>query len=204
MNSFNDKAATWDNNPLHLDRSQAIAAKMLANLKLNDQQIALEYGAGTGILAMLLKDHLKEITLMDNSEEMVNVMQQKVTQGKIHNLKPIFFDLENDQLNDQEFDLIYTQMALHHVIDVYGLLEKFYQLLHVDGNIAIADLYTEDGSFHGKGFEGHLGFDPDELKVKLAGMGFKKINYETCYIISSITESSQVKEFPIFLLIAQK
>jgi ubiquinone/menaquinone biosynthesis C-methylase UbiE len=47
---------------------------------------ALEYGAGTGILSFLLSESFSEITLMDNSQEMVNVMHEKVISGKLKSL----------------------------------------------------------------------------------------------------------------------
>ena len=58
------------------------------------------------------------------------------------------------------FDLIYTLMVLHHVGDVETIIRKFRGLLNPGGYLAIADLYSEDGSFHGEGFSGHMGFDP--------------------------------------------
>jgi len=68
MNEFDIKAAEWDNNPIHWDRSRAIVEDMIKRIPLNKEMTALEYGAGTGIASFLLKDYLKEITLMDNSK----------------------------------------------------------------------------------------------------------------------------------------
>ena len=73
MNEFDIKAAEWDKNPMHWDRSEAISNQIKKLIPLSKQMTALEYGAGTGITSFLLKDHLKEITLMDNSSEMVRL-----------------------------------------------------------------------------------------------------------------------------------
>ena len=79
---------------------------------------ALEYGAGTGITSFLLKDSLREITLMDNSTEMVRVMNDKIKTKKVRNLKALNFDLEKSDYLEESFDLIFTQMVLHHVADI--------------------------------------------------------------------------------------
>ena len=55
-------------------------------------------------------------------------------------------------------------MVLHHVTDIENIIRKFHNLLNPDGHLAIADLYTEDGSFHGKEFTGHKGFDTGFVK----------------------------------------
>ncbi len=152
INEFDIKAAGWDNNPMHWDRSVAITDLMKKLIPLKKRMIALEYGAGTGIASFLLKDYLKEITLMDSSSEMVRVMNEKIKNTKVKNLKPLNFDLENSDYTRGKFDLIFTQMVLHHVTDIENIIRKFYDLLNPGGYMAIADLYPEDGSFHGEEF----------------------------------------------------
>jgi len=39
---------------------------------------ALDFGCGTGLLSFKLKDFFKTITLTDNSEGMISVLQEKV------------------------------------------------------------------------------------------------------------------------------
>ncbi len=204
MSHFDERAATWDSKPSNWERSEAIAKALKQATTINPQHCALEYGAGTGILSFLLKDDFAEITLMDNSVEMVKVMQQKISDGKVNHLKPLFFNLETTDYNHGLFDVIFTQMVMHHVSDVNQLLNKFYQLLNHGGHLAIADLYAEDGSFHGDGFEGHLGFDINELTERMTQCGFKSIKHKTCFSINKTNEANETKTYPLFLLTAQK
>ncbi|MBE0667263.1 MAG: class I SAM-dependent methyltransferase, partial [Bacteroidales bacterium] len=143
---FDGKAADWDKNPMHWDRSVAITDQIKQLIPLNSQMTALEFGAGTGIASFLLKDHLKEITLMDSSSEMVKVMDQKIRASGVKNLKTLNCDLEQQEYKDEMFDLIFTQMVLHHVGDIRNIIIKFHDLLNPGGYLAIADLYPEDGS----------------------------------------------------------
>ncbi|MBC8005677.1 MAG: class I SAM-dependent methyltransferase [Verrucomicrobia bacterium] len=204
MNTFNQTAATWDSNPIHWERSEAIAQKIRQKIVLNPSMTALEYGAGTGILSLILKDSLKEITLMDNSIGMVKVMEEKIKKEQVEHLKPLFFNLETAPYRDKTFDLIFTQMVMHHVVGVKAMITRFYDLLNEGGCLAIADLYAEDGSFHGSGFTGHLGFDMEDLSQTLKDAGFKNVSHEPCFVIKKQTENNGMKDFPVFIITGVK
>jgi tRNA (cmo5U34)-methyltransferase len=78
MKEFDIKAAVWDLNPMHWERSEAVAKQILERIPLKPWIKALEYGAGTGITSFILKDHVKEITMVDFSPEMVKIMNNKI------------------------------------------------------------------------------------------------------------------------------
>ncbi|MFA5326929.1 MAG: class I SAM-dependent methyltransferase [Prolixibacteraceae bacterium] len=199
MSEFDLRARTWDNDKMHIDRSAAIAKGIEKRILLQASMKVLEYGAGTGILSFMLKDKFAEITLMDNSQEMIKVCHEKCEYHHTNHIFPVVFDLEHQDL-DQQFDLIYTQMVMHHVDDTTAMISKFYDLLNPEGYLAIADLFSEDGSFHGPGAKVHLGFDPEEMTKTLTEAGFKNVGYETCFVINRPSGQS----FPVFLLTARK
>ena len=203
MSDFDLKARTWDSNPMNAKRSSAIAENMIRRLPLNDKMVALDFGAGTGILSFMLADRLKSITMMDTSREMVNVMQEKVQDSGVKNLSPVFFNLVEKEYGQEKFDLIYSQLVLHHIDDIDSLLNRFGKMINIGGFVAIADLYTENGSFHGEGFVGHNGFDEKELTQKLINAGFSNIDFETCFDVEKMTADG-LKNFPVFVLIASK
>ena len=184
MNEFDIKAAGWDQDPMHWDRSEAIANEIKKLIHLNIEMRVLEYGAGTGITSFLLKDLVKEITLMDNSSEMVKVMTEKIKASKVKNLKVLNFNLEQSDYKKDRFDLIFTQMVLHHVTYIDLIISRFYKLLNPGGFLAIADLYPEDGSFHGDGFTGHRGFDVEILSNQIRNQGFTNISHRKCFVIN--------------------
>jgi len=204
MNEFDIKAGGWDNNAMHWDRSEAIAKEIIKLIPLKKDMIALEYGAGTGITSFLLKDYVKEITLMDNSSEMIRIINEKIDSTKVRNLKALNFNLETQEFKDGKFDLIFTQMVLHHVNDIEKIIGVFRTLLNHGGFLAIADLYKEDGSFHGEGFSGHNGFGMDSLSGILKKNGFSDISHKTCFIIDRKLSETESKQFEVFLMTAQK
>jgi tRNA (cmo5U34)-methyltransferase len=203
-NEFDLKASAWDENPLHHERSKAIAKEMVRLLPLNKGMCALEFGAGTGILSFMLKDAVKNILLMDSSIEMVNVTNKKIEATGIKNLKTIHFDLEHETYSGISYDLIFSQMVLHHVADIENILSKFYEMLNPDGFLVIADLYSEDGTFHGEGFKGHNGFNTEELTLTLKKCNFQVNSVEQCFVINRIISEKVSEQYPLFLLVAKR
>ncbi|HNW57827.1 MAG TPA: class I SAM-dependent methyltransferase [Bacteroidales bacterium] len=204
MNEFDIKAAEWDKNQMHWDRSAAISSEIKRIIPLKPEYSAMEYGAGTGILSMMLKDDLRDILLIDNSGEMIKQSEERIRNSGSKNLRARFFDLEHNDLQGENFDLIYTQMVLHHVTNVQSIFRRFSGLLNPGGYLAIADLYEEDGSFHGDGFTGHNGFDPVKLAEELSELGFTDISERKCYVINRKISDNQTKLFDVFLLTARK
>ncbi len=201
MSEFDARARDWDKNQRYIDRSEAVAKAMRQIIPLQKEMKALEYGAGTALLSFALKDQFDEITLMDNSREMTQVAAEKIEEQQVRNMKSLFYDLEHEDY-DGKFDVIYTQMVMHHVNDIDAMLAKFNQLLNPGGYLAIADLYSEDGSFHGEGFNGHLGFDVNVLGNQLKVAGFSDIKHQQCFVIPKTDEQGKTKEYPVFLISA--
>lgn len=199
MSSFDARAREWDKDKMHMDRSLAISAELEKKVAIHPSMKALEYGAGTGILSFLLKDRFSEIVLMDSSSEMIKVCEEKVAYYGARHIKPLWIDLEHADYS-QTFDIIYNQMVMHHVTDVNAMIRKFNTMLNPGGYLAIADLYSEDGSFHGPEVKVHWGFDPSVISENLTSMGFTKVDFQTCFVV----KRPNGREYPIFLLVAQK
>lgn len=203
-NHFDSVAKDWDKNSIHIQRTEAIAAEMLKTISFNKSMKALEFGAGTGLLSFALRDYFSEITLMDNSVEMSKVAALKIKDANISNIKAVVFDLEKEDYTSEKFDIIYSQMALHHVGNVENIISKFHSLLNPNGILAIVDLCKEDGSFHDYNPDVFLGFEPELLKNTLMSMSFENVNHKVCYTIKRTDKNGVEKDYPIFLLVAEK
>jgi len=203
MNEFDIKAAEWDLNPVHIERSEAVVEGIRRNLSLNSDMRAFEFGAGTGIASFLLRNDFREIVMIDTSVEMVRIMNEKLKSHGADNLKALYFDIDKEEWKDGRFDLILTQMVLHHVTDIRALFSKFGNMLNPGGYIAIADLYPEDGSFHGEGFTGHKGFDTKKLVADLDEAGFMVISEEKCFEMKKKISENDIRHYDIFLITAR-
>lgn len=202
MNDFDLKARDWDKNRLNLERAQAIAEYLTGKIKFQPGMKAMEFGAGTALLSFELKDVFGSITLLDNSIEMIRICEQKISETHSDHIHAVQIDLEKDDM-EGKYDFIYSQMAFHHLADIENVLKKLYSMLNVEGVLAIADLFTEDGSFHGEGFTGHNGFDPQWLASLMEKAGFENIRWEQCFIQKKIDDEAVIKNYPVFMIIAQ-
>jgi ubiquinone/menaquinone biosynthesis C-methylase UbiE len=204
MNEFDNKATGWDKNAMHRERAAVVAREIIKEIPLSRGMRALEFGAGTGLLSFMLKDRLKEITMVENSPGMLRALDEKMMTTGVENMKILNINLEHEDINDSRFDLIYTLMVLHHIEDVGKIISRFHDLLNPGGYLALADLYTEDGSFHGDGFSGHKGFDPQVLSGMVMKNGFEGVSHRKVYEISREAADGSVRQFPVFLIIARR
>ena len=185
---FDARAATWDDDPSKVERAKAVAEAIAREIPLSPSMRALEYGAGTGLLSFLLRDKVGEITLADVSDGMLDVARGNLSAG---------------DAVPGAFDIVYSLMTLHHIPDTDGILRRFHDVLAQRGILCVADLDTEDGSFHGEGFDGHKGFDREALRAKALAAGFADVRFTTAYEMHK-EAGGRMRSFPIFLMVAVK
>lgn len=202
MAEFDEKAATWDDDLARVQRADVIADILAERINLSKVTQAMEYGSGTGLLSFALKDRLKRITLMDESESMTEMAKMKCSSLGITNLEPIQYNLMEQPMLNTKYDLIYILLTLHHIKDTATILDKFRQSLRTNGHLIIIDLESEDGSFHEGDFHGHQGFDRQELEEMLSTKGFMPVSYEVCYELENENDGD-IKKYPLFMLIAK-
>ena len=202
--NFDLRAKTWDENPLKSALAQAVAREIRAQVTLTPQMTALEYGCGTGLLSFALREQLGHLTLADSSSGMLAVLKEKISSGAIDHMTAQKLDLASDPLPRERFDLVYSQMTLHHIADTDALLRALYALLKSPGTLCLADLDSEDGSFHGADFTGHRGFDREALRRQASDAGFCNVRCSTAFTIRKVVANGAEKDFPDFLLVAEK
>lgn len=200
---FDAKAATWDDDPKKTERAVAVAQGIRANAPLSPTMTGFEYGCGTGLLSIALQPYLKHITLADSSSGMLAVLREKIAVAGIANLSPVLLDLVTDPLPAERYKLIYTLMTFHHIEDIDKMLGACYALLDPPGYLCVADLDSEDGTFHGPEFTGHKGFDRADLGRRAARAGFGKVAFTSVFQMKKGKGPGQT-EFPIFLMVAEK
>lgn len=179
--SFDERAATWDDNPEHTLRAAAVARCIIDAVPLERSMRVLEYGAGTGLVTQTLRDRVGPVTLADTSSGMRAVIQAKIDAGALGSARVWDVDLATEAPPDEQFDLIVTVMTLHHIPDLGPVLAAFARLLAPSGRLCIVDLDHEDGSFHGHDFGGHHGFERAPLARAIEQAGFTDVAFADCH-----------------------
>jgi 2-polyprenyl-3-methyl-5-hydroxy-6-metoxy-1,4-benzoquinol methylase len=130
----------------------------------------LDFGAGTGLISAHVAPRVNKIVAVDTSEAMLTALAAKQElSGKV---ETVCADITKRPLG-KRFDLVISAMAMHHVPDTTELIQSFADHLKPCGRLALADLDTEDGSFHPDEAAGifHHGFDRGKLQEILAMCG---------------------------------
>ncbi|MBN2624708.1 MAG: class I SAM-dependent methyltransferase, partial [Acidimicrobiales bacterium] len=91
--SFDEKAATWDDDPAKVERARVVADAIRATVPLDSSTRVLEYGAGTGLVTQALRDAVGPVTMADTSTGMRDVMRAKVEAGTIPDARVWDLDL---------------------------------------------------------------------------------------------------------------
>jgi 2-polyprenyl-3-methyl-5-hydroxy-6-metoxy-1,4-benzoquinol methylase len=120
-------------------------------------------------------------------------------------LKTHLVDFTHGGEIDGKYHVIVNTMTLHHVRDPGILLSDFFRLLHPGGRVGVADLDTEDGSFH-RDNTGvfHFGFDRERLADLLRSVGFEEVRAVTAASFSKEVVGGGIKPFSVFLLVARR
>lgn len=196
--NFDNKAASWDT-PEKIARAKIFADKIISETKTGEAA-ALEYGAGTGLVSFWLTEHFKHITLGDSSAGMLAEAQKKIEQQHIAHMSVKQLDLSCESISEQ-FEAIYSLLTMHHVKDVGQMFKQFYNCQPSGGKLLIADLDSEDGSFHGADVDVHRGFARDYIASLAQAAGYHDIAIET---LTTIQRNDIQRSYPVFVLTATR
>ncbi len=204
-NHFDLEAVTWDLDPSRVKRAQSIARQLIQAIPDSKGMTAIEVGCGTGLMSFCLEDHFSKIALVDSSEGMINVLNEKIAKQEIEHFNTYHLDFLELPEEVPAVDVIYSLLTLHHIRDYRKALESSKDRLLAGGYLCVADLEKEDGSFHAHipGYDLHNGFERDEIQQVMTDLGLKVIHNEICYVIES-DKSGELRKFPLFMIIGKK
>jgi len=195
---FAEKSKDWDTRPVPLQISAAVGPLLRASLDWDDRMRVMDFGAGTGLLTSHVAPLVAKVIAVDTSPSMLQSLAEKQELRDL--VEPHCQDILVEPLGEQ-FDAIFSAMAMHHVQDTDRLLDRFREYLKPGGQLALADLDSEDGTFHPPNTEGvfHHGFDRESLRRKLEAAGFKAVSFQTA---AEITREDG-RTYPVFLVTAR-
>ena len=203
MNLFDNLAQGWDT-PDKVARAHEAAQKLLDLVPQIKNSQALEFGGGTALLSQALQQHLKKITVLDSSTEMVKEINQKIKALNYSNMSAQQADIVGYNEGVEQFDLVYSLLTLHHIADISKAFESIRAIQPKGGFLVTFDLYPEDGSFHNHMDGVHLGFSSEQMAIFLNNAGYEQRFYEKAFTIQKSAVENEQKEFPVFISVGQK
>ena len=198
VDHFAHKSKSWDMNSKRVKNAKGIAELIVNNIKLDKSMELMDFGAGTGLLSYFIAPFVEKIVAVDNSPSMLKEFHSKCDEFSCKT-EVIEKDLSTETL-DRKFDGVISSMTIHHLEDTAALLFKLYDMLDDGGFIALADLDSEDGSFHSDNTGVfHYGFDRHLLTQHAQDAGFKDVTFSLASTISK-----PHADFTVFLMTAVK
>jgi len=203
---FDDAAADWEEKSQRVALARKVAEAIQRTIPLASTMQVLEYGCGTGMVSRALSPYVEKIMAIDTSPQMLEVLRQKAKDEKIGNIEPLAHDLTRQPLPNKDFDLVVSSMTLHHIPDIEALIQQFFATLKPGGYLAVADLVTEDGSFHADNTGvAHYGISPKEVQSILAKNGGLDIGVQEIHTIEKPQENdAKLRGYPVFLAWCRK
>ena len=197
MSHFDKRADDWDKGNAQVQGAKKIAEAIESKIELTQEMKIIDFGTGTGLLGFEIAKSVQQVYGVDTSTKMLEKLEQKNT-TELH-IKTINQDIIKQPL-EEKFDGLVSSMTLHHIANLKDFFTTIYQNLHKGGFIAIADLESEDGTFHSDNSGVyHFGFNKKKLSSVVQECGFKEIIFEN---INTIKKPQ--RDFGVFLLSAKK
>jgi SAM-dependent methyltransferase len=200
--AFDDKATTWDDDPMRVSRAAEVAGRIMEEIALTRDMHLLDFGSGTGLLGFSLLPYVAGVTFADPSQGMLERVVAKLRErgdarGRVYRVDPSALTLP------ERYDAIVSLMTLHHVPDTAAVVRLLAEHLRPGGWLALCDLDREDGSFHDHPAEDvHHGFDREDLVALTERAGLEQVKVSTAFTIRK-ERGDAVREYPLFLLIAR-
>ena len=188
---FNHKAETFDS-PKNIFLANLVCQAVEKQIDFLSDKAILDFGGGTGLLALPLAKQAKSVTLVDISEKMLEQARLKAEDQEIRNLQLLEQDLLANPL-EQQFDLIVVSRVLHHMPDLDATLAMFHHHLRENGQVLIADFTKIEPNHHG--------FDLAELENKLIQQVFSSVHSQILYSAEDLFQGNYAE---LFLTVAQK
>ncbi len=120
----------------------AIRDRILELAAPRTTDLAVDLGAGTGLLALALAPRVKHLVAVDISERMLDRLDDATVAGGIHNVEMVVADLRRLPLPDESATLVVSNYAFHHLHDAGKelALAEARRILCPGGRLVICDM----------------------------------------------------------------
>lgn len=147
----------------------------LRKLNIKNGEIFVDVGCGIGYFTLPAARMIGEngiVYALDISSEMLKVVDEKVQQEALYNIKTKKSEEYNFHLPDNTATIAFTCNVVHEVEDRYRFLSEMKRILTDEGRIIIID-WEKVQSEYGPPVDHRI--DKKEIKKILASLGFREI-----------------------------
>lgn len=127
-------ANTYDENEKYWNSFEK--QNLIPYFKSAKDKKVLDAGAGTGRLSVRLANNEADVTALDLSPEMLDILHKKNNKIKI-----VEGDIENMPFEDGVFDMVFSSLTLVHLKKIEPFLDECYRVLKDDGKLILVNVH---------------------------------------------------------------
>jgi 2-polyprenyl-3-methyl-5-hydroxy-6-metoxy-1,4-benzoquinol methylase len=202
---FDKEAATWDEHPARVRLTKDIAHAISKQIVLTPEMDVMDFGCGTGLLTIQLQPLVSSVTGVDSSQGMLDIFNIKIAKLNLNKVNTALVDLDKGDALTGNYDLVLSNMTLHHIKEIEPLFDQFYKITVPAGYLCIADLDLDDGQFHEDNTGVfHFGFDRMTLRKIFTEAGFDNVRDVGAAEVVKHSIKGEMRRFTVFLMTGQK
>ncbi len=136
---MNKSKRFWDSASKNYDKTEErfeyIHNRSRINTKkyLENSNVVLDYGCGTGTVSCEIADHVKEIHAIDISSKMIEIAKKKAIAQKLENITFSQTDIFDEIHKKESYDRILAFNILHTIPNPKHVVQRIDELLKPDG-----------------------------------------------------------------------
>ena len=153
---------------------------------------AIDFGCGTGLIGLNLINEFQSMLFLDTSQNMIQVINQKIADSKLQNATTLCFDFEKDNFSDLQADYIFMAQVLLHIKDIEFVLSRLYRVLKENGHLLIIDFDKNEKIVSDLV---HNGFEQKELTHLMTKIGYRNIQSKTFFTGSKLFMGQDASQF---------
>ncbi len=137
----------------------AEAEDIVDKLKIESEDLVIDFGCGTGAIALNLAKYCKKVICVDISSEMLDILKTKAIKDDIKNIETHCGGFLTYLHEGEEVDKIVSKFALHHLPDFWKsiALLKMANTLKAGGKLYLSDVvFTFEPSDHESSIKGMI------------------------------------------------
>ncbi|BDB00655.1 class I SAM-dependent methyltransferase [Clostridium botulinum] len=179
--------------------------KILSITNIKDKIVG-DLGCGTGFVSLAVANEASIVFSIDNSINMLKELSASASKKDYKNIYPIKSSLDNLAIFDESLNVVFINMALHHIKNAKKAIAEMYRVLKKDGVVVISDVKEHNGEWAKEEmFDEWLGFSKEQMTNWLEDAGFKNIEIEnTDLSCKGYSSKGEYTETGIFLASAVK
>ncbi|MCE5215165.1 MAG: class I SAM-dependent methyltransferase [Methanobacterium sp.] len=135
-------AESYEYEHLKFRNFESEALDVINRLEITEEDIVIDFGCGTGGIALNIAEHCKKVICVDISDKMLNILKNNADKKGIKNIETYCAGFLSYQHEGEPADKIVSKVALHHLPDFWKsvALMNMVNNLKKDGKLYLFDI----------------------------------------------------------------